>query len=131
LLDDPALRRYGQWAFDRGRIDPAHQGIFSVVVGAPALAFERDRAALCEAADRQLMSEFGLPASIGQNIVIERRATLLPDVGLRRPPPRLPVEGLYLAGDVADSPFPSTLEGSVRAGLEAARIALSDAGDRL
>jgi hydroxysqualene dehydroxylase len=131
LLDEPARGRYGQWAFDRGRIDPALQGIFSVVIGGPALAFERDRAALCSAADRQLTSEFGLPASIAQNIVIERRATLLPTVGLRRPPPRLPVRGLYLAGDVADSLFPSTLEGSVRAGREAARLALADSGVRV
>jgi hydroxysqualene dehydroxylase len=127
LLDDPAQGRPGQWVFDRGRIDPAHQAIFSVVIGAPTLRTESDRGVLCSAADRQLSGEFGLPPSIAQNIVIERRATLLPTVGLRRPPPRLPVAGLYLAGDIADSPFPSTLEGSVRAGLEAARLALSDA----
>jgi len=126
LLDAPADGLYGQWAFDRGRIDPAHKGIVSVIVGAPALHFERDRAALCSAADRQLTREFGLPTSIAANAVIERRATLLPSVGLRRPPTRLPVDGLYLAGDVAASPFPSTLEGSVRAGLEAARAALTD-----
>jgi len=127
LLDDPAQGRPGQWAFDRGRIDPAHQGIVSVVIGAPALRFEQDREALCGAADRQLAAEFGLPPSIAQNVVIERRATLLPAVGLSRPPSRLPLPGLYLAGDIADSPFPSTLEGSVRAGLDAARIALDDA----
>jgi squalene-associated FAD-dependent desaturase len=127
LLDEPAQGRPGQWVFDRGRIDPAHQAIFSVVIGAPTLRIESDRGVLCAAADRQLSTEFGLPASIAQNIVIERRATLLPAVGLRRPPPRLPVAGLYLAGDIAESPFPSTLEGSVRAGLEAARVALSDA----
>ncbi len=128
LLDDPQRGWHGQWVFDRGRIDPAHDGIFSVVIGAPALQHERDRDALCLAADRQLAGAFGLPASLAQNIVIERRATLLPAVGLQRPPPRLPLEGLYLAGDIADSPFPSTLEGSVRSGLDAARIALADAG---
>jgi hydroxysqualene dehydroxylase len=126
LLDDPAAGRPGQWVFDRGRIDASHQGTLSVVIGAPALRIERDRAQLCQAADRQLRDEFGLPPSIAQNIVIERRATLLPVVGLQRPPSRLAVPGLYLAGDIADSPFPSTLEGSVRAGLEAARIAMSD-----
>jgi squalene-associated FAD-dependent desaturase len=128
LLDEPAQGRPGQWVFDRGQIDPAHRGIFSVVIGAPALRVESDRGALCAAADRQLSTEFGLPPSIAQNIVIERRATLLPSVGLRRPPPRLPVDGFYLAGDIAESPFPSTLEGSVRSGLEAARLAASDVG---
>jgi squalene-associated FAD-dependent desaturase len=126
LLDEPARGRPGQWAFDRGRIDPAHQGIFSVVIGAPALRFETDRTTLCGAADRQLATDFGLPPSLAQNVVIERRATLLPGVNLRRPAARLPAPGLYLAGDVADSAFPSTLEGSVRAGLEAARLALAE-----
>jgi squalene-associated FAD-dependent desaturase len=128
LLDDASQGRPGQWVFDRGRIDPVHQGIFSVVIGAPALRFERDRNVLCASVDRQLSAELGLPRSIAQNIVIERRATLLPAVGLRRPSPRLPVEGLYLAGDIADSPFPSTLEGSVRSGLQAARLAQADVG---
>ena len=127
LLDEPVQGRPGQWVFDRGQIDPAHQGIFSVVIGAPALRSESDRGALCAGADRQLCREFGLPPSIGQNVVIERRATLLPAIGLQRPPPRLPASGLYLAGDIAESPFPSTLEGSVRAGLEAARLAMADA----
>jgi hydroxysqualene dehydroxylase len=126
LLDEPAQGRPGQWVFDRGRIDPSHRGIFSVVIGAPALRVESDRVALCAAADRQLSTEFGLPPSIAQNIVIERRATLLPSVGLRRPPSRLPVDGFYLAGDIAESPFPSTLEGSVRSGLQAARLAAAD-----
>jgi hydroxysqualene dehydroxylase len=128
LLDEPARGRPGQWVFDRGQIDVAHRDIFSVVIGAPALRVESDRGALCAATDRQLSTEFGLPASIAQNIVIERRATLLPSVGLRRPPTRLPVDGFYLAGDIADSPLPSTLEGSVRSGLEAARLAASDGG---
>ncbi len=126
LLDDPAQGRYGQWVFDRGRIDAAHESILSVVVGAPALRHERDRDALCRAACRQLREDFGLPASIDQSVVIERRATLRPGVALRRPPARLPVPGLYLAGDVAASAFPSTLEGSVRAGLEAACAAAED-----
>jgi squalene-associated FAD-dependent desaturase len=128
LLDEPARGRPGQWAFDRGRIDSAHRGIFSVVIGAPALRFETDRAALCEAADRQLAADFGLPPSLARNAVVERRATLLPGVDLRRPAARLGAPGLFLAGDVAESPFPSTLEGSVRAGLEAARLAASEAG---
>ncbi|MBV8211000.1 MAG: FAD-dependent oxidoreductase [Burkholderiaceae bacterium] len=127
LLDDAGQGRPGQWVFDRGRIEPAHQGILSVVIGAPALRFERDRNVLRAAVDRQLSAEFGLPPSLAQNIVIERRATLLPAIGLSRPAPRLPVNGLYLAGDIAESPFPSTLEGSVRSGLEAARLAQFDA----
>jgi squalene-associated FAD-dependent desaturase len=126
LIDDPSRQHYGQWVFDRQRIDPAHDSILGVVVGAPALRHESDLDVLCRSACRQLQQQFGLPASLAQRAVIERRATLLPGVALRRPAGRLPERGLYLAGDVADSPFPSTLEGSVRAGLEAAQLAAAD-----
>jgi len=127
LLDDPAQGRYGQWVFDRSRLDPAHGSVLGVVVGGPALRNEPDHATLCQAACRQLRQDFGLPASLAQRAVIERRATLLAGVGLSRPAPRLAAAGLYLAGDAAASDFPSTLEGSVRAGLQAARSAAQDA----
>jgi hydroxysqualene dehydroxylase len=130
LVDDPLRQHYGQWVFDRQRIDPGHASILGVVIGAPALRHESDLDALCRSACRQLQQQFGLPASLAQRAVIERRATLLPGVALCRPQARLPAGGIYLAGDIAASAFPSTLEGSVRSGLEAAQMAADDAGIR-
>jgi len=57
----------------------------------------------------------------------ERRATFLCSAGLRRPPARI-APALYAAGDYVDGPYPATLEGAVRSGLEAARAIESDAG---
>lgn len=52
--------------------------------------------------------------------ITERRATFacVPDV--IRPPHATPCKGLYLAGDYVDGPYPSTLEGAVRSGVQCA-----------
>jgi len=127
LLDDAGKGRFGQWVFDRGAIDASHgSSILGVVIGGPCLRDPVDHAVLCSSACRQLQADFKLPPSQAQRVVVERRATLLAAVGLQRPPARLPAPGLYLAGDAAASAFPSTLEGSVRAGLEAAGLAAAD-----
>jgi hydroxysqualene dehydroxylase len=62
-----------------------------------------------------------LPDPLASRVVEDKRATIVPAPGLQRPPTRLPCDGLFLAGDAADSPYPSTIEGSVRSGLAAAR----------
>jgi uncharacterized protein with NAD-binding domain and iron-sulfur cluster len=58
-------------------------------------------------------------------LLVEKHATIKPHPGLQRPATQLPAKGLLLAGDSADSPYPSTIEGSVRAGVDAARAALT------
>jgi squalene-associated FAD-dependent desaturase len=123
LLDDPLQDEHGQWVFDRGATDPAMAGILSVVISGEGPYRALDRAALGDSVARQLRRVLGLPAPLAHYSVIEKHATLVPAPGLVRPPARLPVSGVYLAGDAADSPYPSTLEGSVRAGLAAARAA--------
>jgi squalene-associated FAD-dependent desaturase len=125
LRDDPARDRFGQWAFDRGRIDSSYAGIVTVVVSGsgPHEALSRQELALRVA--EQLSAELGLPPPLARSALVEKHATILPGPGLRRPPVRLPIAGILLASDSADSPYPSTLEGSVRSGLEAAQAALS------
>ncbi len=125
LRDDPTAGRYGQWAFDRGALDPRCAGVLAVVISGdgPHLALERD--ALAGAVARQLSDALALPAPCAHYAIVEKRATIVPRPGLRRPPARLAAEGLFLAGDAADSDYPSTLEGSVRAGIAAAQAALS------
>ncbi|MCX8114718.1 MAG: FAD-dependent oxidoreductase, partial [Burkholderiaceae bacterium] len=53
---------------------------------------------------------------------------IVPAPGVQRPSARLAAPGLYLAGDAAASPYPSTIEGSVRAGLTAADALCADFG---
>jgi len=126
LLDEPACGRPGQWVFDRGHLDASNAGVLSVVVSAATAALSKGIDRLAEAVARQLTADLGLPAPLAARIVAEKRATIVPSPGLLRPGPRLPLPGLYLAGDAAESEYPSTLEGSVRAGLQAARALLED-----
>jgi uncharacterized protein with NAD-binding domain and iron-sulfur cluster len=69
----------------------------------------------------QLSRCFGLPAPLDHVTVMEKHATLVPGPDLRRPAVALPLAGVFLASDAAHSPYPSTIEGSVRSGLAAAR----------
>lgn len=129
LADDPSAARFGQWVFDRGRLaadDPRFAGLLSVVISGDGPHLALSRAQIAAAVARQLAVEFGLPAPLASQVIIEKRATIVPAPGLRRPAPRAPVAGLWFAGDAADSDYPSTLEGSVRAGIAAAHGVLSD-----
>jgi squalene-associated FAD-dependent desaturase len=126
LLEQPQKGDYGQWVFDRGLLDANCAGILSVVVSGSGPHTDLSSAELGTAVARQITRDFALPEPVAQAVLVEKRATVIPAPGLVRPPTRLPVRGLYLAGDAADSPYPSTLEGSVRAGLAAARAAIED-----
>jgi squalene-associated FAD-dependent desaturase len=121
LLDEPRSGQHGQWAFDRGALDPALDGIVSVVISGDGPYRELSREALGAAVASQLSAVLGLPAPLAHYAIIEKHATIVPSPGLQRPGTLLPVDGLYLAGDAADSPYPSTIEGSVRAGIAAAQ----------
>lgn len=126
LREDPATERYGQWVFDRGALDANCGGVLAVVISADGPHLERDRDAVVAAVARQLSADLGLPAPLAAALLIEKHATIVPAPGLRRPPARLAAPGLYLAGDAAASPYPSTIEGSVRAGLAAAGALRAD-----
>jgi len=122
LLDDAQAQHYGQWAFDRGALDAAYDGIVSVVISGegPHRALSREALGACVA--RQISRTFGLPDCHDHYTIIDKHATIVPAPGLVRPAARLPVPGLYLAADAADGRYPSTLEGSVQAGLAAAAL---------
>jgi len=126
LREDPARQRFGQWIFDRGAFDPRCAGVVSVVVSGDGPHMQLTQEELARSVERQLSGQLGLPASAVREVITEKRATIVPRPGLARPPSRLPCRGLYLAGDAADSPYPSTIEGSVRSGVAAARALLHD-----
>lgn len=126
LLDETGSGGHGQWVFDRGRLDPANAGILSVVVSAAEQALEIEPRSLGDAVTAQLSADLALPTPLATAVLAEKRATLVPAPGLARPPARLPIAGLYLAGDAAASDYPSTLEGSVRAGIAAAEAVAAD-----
>jgi squalene-associated FAD-dependent desaturase len=132
LNEDRTRKRFGQWVFDRGALQAASQatsqtdcaGVLSVVISGRGPHLGLPRAALGELVARQVSEELGLPAPIAHYATVDKHATIVPRPQLSRPPIALPLDGLFLAGDAADNPYPSTLEGSVRSGIAAARAAL-------
>ena len=78
-----------------------------------------------------------LPAARGATVLDlavthEPRATFRVAPGTRRlrPGVRTQVDGLYLAGAWTDTGWPATMEGAVRSGVTAARVALAELGSR-
>jgi len=127
LLDDAAAGRPGQWVFDRGQLDEANAGVLSVVISAAQPALSAGTRVLATRVAAQLSTEFGLPEPLASATVAEKRATVVPVPGLKRPQSRLDHSSLYLAGDAAAGDYPSTIEGSVRAGIAAALALAADA----
>ena len=117
LSDGPA-----QFAFDQGALG-ARPGRFTFVVSGAAPWLESGSDALAQAVLEQARMAF--PAGtwptppVLRACITERRATFACVAGLRRPPQRV-AAGLAAAGDYVQGPYPATLEGAVRSGLEAA-----------
>jgi squalene-associated FAD-dependent desaturase len=128
LAEDPDAQSFGQWVFDRGALDARCDGVFSVVVSAKGPHEALDHPALAVTVARQLTCALKLPPPLAMRVIEEKRATIAPSPGLARPPAALSTPGLFLASDSADSPYPSTIEGSVRSGVAAARALLACGG---
>lgn len=56
--------------------------------------------------------------------ITEKRATFSCTPKASRPRQSTPLKGLYLAGDYVDGPYPATLEGAVRSGVQCAKLLL-------
>ena len=124
LLDDPAKRRYAQWVFDRGALNPANQGILAAVISSSGPHEAESLEDVCQAVTQQLTDDLGLPAPLDTRAIADRRATLAAVPHLHRPPNRTPWPGFAIAGDWTESDYPSTLETAVRSGRAAARALL-------
>jgi squalene-associated FAD-dependent desaturase len=110
-----------QFVFDRGQLNPqdvAAQGLLAFVVSASSDDRDDLQARVLEQAARQL----SLPALQAVQTVVEKRATFACTPGLVRPVQTI-ASGLWAAGDYVQGPYPATLEGAVRSGLAAAKLA--------
>lgn len=123
LPDDPAAGHWGQFVFDRGRLDPAQAGLLAVVVSASAeaIAFGHDRLAGMIATQlSQVFRQSELARPRWTKVISEKRATFSCTPGLTRPGNATALEGLVLAGDYTAGGYPATLESAVRSGIAAA-----------
>ena len=110
-----------QFVFDRGQLHPhdaAMQGLMAFVVSAST----DDRDELQARVLAQARQQLGLSQLQAVQTVVEKRATFACTPGLVRPAQAI-APGLWAAGDYVDGPYPATLEGAVRSGLAAARLA--------
>lgn len=116
-------RSPAQFVFDRGQLG-GPQGLLAFVVsGAQAWVdqglAETTQATLAQARTA-LGAHLGKPLQVVHTIA-EKRATFRCTPGLRRPSTRV-ATGLLAAGDHIDGPYPATLEGAVRSGMQAAAL---------
>lgn len=112
-----------QWAFDRGALD-GRRGLIAAVVSARGVHEELEHGAFAEAAHRELQGVIGsVPRPAWSRVIAERRATFSCTPGLDRPENKTDLPQLVLAGDYTAGDYPATLEGAVRSGFAAARLA--------
>ena len=128
VLPEPMLALHAdaaapaQFVFDRGQLG-GPTGLLAFVVSGATAWVDAGTAATLAATLRQAESALAhlLAGPLhAVQVVTEKRATLRCTPGLRRPG-ALIAPGLLAAGDYVDGPYPSTLEGAVRAGVSAAR----------
>ncbi len=107
-----------QFVFDRGQLG-GPDGLLAFVVSAS----EGDGAALTQRVLLQAQRQLGLKQAVAVQTIVEKRATFACLPGLLRPAAQL-LPGLLACGDYVDGPYPATLEGAVRSGLQAAKTAI-------
>jgi squalene-associated FAD-dependent desaturase len=113
-----------QFAFDLEALGQ-HAGLVAFVVSGARPWLERGVDAMAEAVQRQALSALpkSFPAAMPEvlHTAMERRATFACTAHMLRPSMVI-TAGLLAAGDYVEGPYPATLEGSVRAGVRAARV---------
>jgi predicted NAD/FAD-binding protein len=113
-------RQPAQFVFDHGQLG-GRDGLLAFVISGAAPWLERGLDNTAEAtlvqARRWLGSHLRSPLAVVR-VLTEKRATFRCTPGLRRPPGRI-ADGLWAAGDYVAGPYPATLEGAVRSGIEA------------
>ena len=108
-----------QFVFDRGQLGgPA--GLLAFVISAS----NGDSATLTQQVLAQAARQLGLNTLQPVQTIVEKRATFACTPDLQRPPAQI-APGLLACGDYIAGPYPATLEGAVRSGLEAARLTLT------
>jgi hydroxysqualene dehydroxylase len=105
-----------QFVFDRGQLG-GPSGLLAFVISAS----QQGSAELTAQVATQAKDQLGITNLHTLQTVIEKRATFACTPGLQRPTQHI-APGLLACGDYVDGPYPATLEGAVRSGLQAAGL---------
>ena len=114
LASSPAYP--AQFVFDRGQLGSA-PGLLAFVISAST----QTNAELAPLVTAQAKNQLGINNLHILQTVVEKRATFACTPNLQRPSQHI-TPGLLACGDYVDGPYPATLEGAVRSGLQAARL---------
>ena len=104
-----------------------HEGRVSVTISGADDVIDQDREGLARQIWDEVCATLGMSGPLpAWQIVKEKRATFAgtPDQDALRPPPQTQWRNLFLAGDWVQNGLPATIEGALRSGDTAARLAL-------
>ncbi len=104
-----------------------HPDRISVTISGADDIIDRDRAGLAAQVWDEVRRALGITADLPRwQVVKEKRATFAatPAQDSRRPPARTRWRNLFLAGDWVQNGLPATIEGALRSGDNAARLAM-------
>ena len=105
-----------QFVFDRGWLG-GPSGLLAFVVSAS----QQGSAEIAAQVTAQAQAQLGINNLTVVQTVVEKRATFACTPALQRPGQHI-APGLLACGDYTDGPYPATLEGAVRCGLQAAHL---------
>jgi squalene-associated FAD-dependent desaturase len=115
-----------QWVFDRSDQSP---GLIAVVISGPG---EHESLTKQQLTDQVVSALTGLLPELPEDylavhVIREKRATFCCGVveNSQRPSCKTAINGLWIAGDYAENPYPATLESAVMNGYRAAEMALT------
>lgn len=98
----------------------------AVVASAEGPHLDWDDARWLREIDARMQQALGpLPPARLIKRVTEKRATFTCTPAMLRPPCATPCSGVFLAGDYVAGPYPATLEGAVRSGVQCAKTLLA------
>lgn len=119
-----------QWFFNKRKMTGGKERHISLVISGAHKYVQLEKSELLEIAVRELRELFprARTANLLHSLVVkERFATFSAGIDsvARRPGPRTPVAGFWLAGDWTNTGLPATIESAVKSGYTAAREILS------
>lgn len=131
LNEHPERLHFGQWLFNRSLFISTDHGppetTLCVVISDARQLMDYPRDQVIQAIRQQIHEQtqhYGpLPEVVATELIIEKKASFAAVPGLHRPDSTTPWAGIYVAGDWTNTGYPGVLEGAVRSGLEAAKVA--------
>jgi len=110
-----------QWLFDRRHC--GQPGLIAAVISADGEHMRLDKITLAQLINDELSELFDWPEASRTLVIREKRATFQAhvDIDALRPASLTDIPGLWLAGDFIAGPYPATLEGAVRSGVQCAQ----------